>query len=234
MRYILILLLLSSPVSAEVYKTINPDGSVSYSDVQTKDSKSITPPGLTPTPAVKLAKKPQQKAQESKTPKRYTVFEITSPKNNQTIKNNNGQIPVTLKITPKLQDNFKHTISLVLDGSVVASKLTSANHTLKDVFRGRHSLSARLIDKNGTVLKSSNLVFVNVRRFSQLNKQLIQNREAPPPTDSDSDSDQTQTPWPTPADPDKPQNPWPTLPDYSNPKNVWPTPPGTTTPPASP
>jgi len=227
MRYLLLtLLILSTDVTAEVYKTINPDGSVSYSDVQSDNAKAITPPGLTPTPSVKLPKKAKTKPVDENKVLPYTTFKITSPSKNQTIRNNNGKVKVSIDIKPSLQTKFKHSISIFLDGREITSKLTTHSHVLKDIYRGRHSISAKLLDENGAILKVSNLVFVNVRRFSALNKKQLDQKQKPAETDtendSDSDSNNTQ--------PNDSQNPWPSLPDHSKPQNVWPSLPNTPPP----
>ena len=231
MRYLLLSLLIFSPVaSAEVFKTVNPDGSVTYSDVQTEGSKSITPPSLTPTPAVKLPEKKKPEPEDEGSPVPYKAFNISSPSANQTIRNNNGDVKVSIDIKPGLQTKFKHSISIFLNGREVASKLTSPAYTVNDVVRGRHSISARLLDENGVILKRSNLVFVNVRRFSKLNKQQIDQRQTKPETDSDQDQDSSGGDSQT----NDPQSPWPTLPDFSKPQNVWPTIPNTPPPGNSP
>ena len=232
MRYLLVTLLISSTIaSAEVFKTINPDGSVTYSDVQTEGAKEITPPGLTPVPGFKIPEKAKQtKDENNNKPLPYQLFRITSPISNQTLRDNNGNINISLEIKPELQTKLKHTVSISLNGRVVAKNLTAASHKLKDVYRGRHSISAKLIDANGAVLKSSNLVFINMRRFSALNKQQIDNRQTQPDTNDGTNDNNGNGSTPSSTN----QNPWPSLPDYSKPENVWPTPPGTPTPPASP
>ena len=235
MRYLLLsLLIFSSVASAEVFKTINPDGSITYSDVQTEGSKSITPPGLTPTPAVKLPPKKKIEPENNGQPVAYQAFKITKPSSNKTIRNNNGEITVSIDIKPALQTKFKHSISIYLNGREAAKKLSSSTYTLKDVVRGRHSVSARLLDKNGNVLKRSNLVFVNMRRFSTLNKKQIDQRQKPAETDQDSDTNSDPDSNQGGSESSDPQNPWPTLPDYSNPQNVWPSIPNTPPPSNSP
>ncbi len=229
MRYLLLTLLMFSPfASAEVFKTVNPDGSVTYSDVQSEGSKSITPPGLTPTPAVKLPEKKKPKPEDEDSPVPYKAFNIASPSTNQTIRNNNGNVKVSIDIKPGLQTKFNHSISIFLNGREIASKLKSPTYTLKDVVRGRHSVSARLLDKNGSILKRSNLVFVNMRRFSTLNKKQIDQRQKPADTDSDQDSDDDSNQ--NNSQSNDPQNPWPSLPDFSKPENVWPSLPNTPPP----
>ena len=162
-------MLLNTPAIAEVYKKTNPDGSIIYSDTPLDGGKAITPPGLTPTPSVKYPKK--QLTVETPTdnkPLVYSTFEITSPKDQAIIRGNNGNLSLTIGIEPPLQTAFKHSISIILDGLVVKTDLKSNSFQLKNLDRGRHTLSARLLDAKKKVLKSSSTLTVHIKRHSAL------------------------------------------------------------------
>lgn len=169
MRYLLLALLLSSAfASAEVFKTINPDGSTSYSDVKTEGAEAITPPELTPTPAVKLPKKKvaARPAEENKA-LGYKSFSISSPANNAVVRNNNGDVHITLSITPALQTSFKHSITVLLDGKPVKSDISTTQVKLSNIDRGMHSISAQIIEDK-KIIKSASPVTIHVKRQSKL------------------------------------------------------------------
>lgn len=171
MHYLLLTLLFTSSIaSAEVYKTTNPDGSTSYSDVPTEGSETITPPELTPTPAVKYPKKqvakPVDKDKKQALP--YTSFSISSPTNDETIRDNNGNVRISLDIAPKLQTDFKHSITILLDGKPIKTGLTSAQAQLNNIDRGMHSITAQIVAKDGKVLKTSSSVTIHMKRQSKL------------------------------------------------------------------
>lgn len=170
MRYILLTLLLTCGIaSAEVYKTTNPDGSTSYSDTPSEGAEAITPPELTPTPAVKY---PKKKPVEAKNDKEkavpYKSFNISSPSNDAIIRDNNGNISITLSLEPGLQTNFKHSINILLDGKIYKSGITSLSFNFKNIDRGMHQISATVVDSKNKMLKSAPSVIIHLKRHSKL------------------------------------------------------------------
>ena len=172
MRYLVLSLLLTSSIaSAEVYKTVNPDGSVTYSDVKTENAEAITPPELTPTPAVKYPKKkPAAKAddRDKKQALPYKTFIIASPVNNGTIRNNSGTILISMNIAPKLQTDYKHSLTILLDGKVAKEGITTMQAQLNNVDRGMHSITAQIIGKDGKLIKTSASITIHMKRHSKL------------------------------------------------------------------
>ena len=170
MRYLLLtFLLLSNHASAEVYKTINPDGSASYSDVPTNGTEPIKLPELTPTPAIKYPKKTiDTKKEDNKKALPYKSFTISSPEDNATIRDNNGNVAVQISSTPELQTSFKHSISFFLDGKIHKSGLTGNQIKLMNLDRGSHTISAKLLNANKKVLKSTQTITIHIKRQSKL------------------------------------------------------------------
>ena len=201
MRLFLILLTFTAyNAVAEVFKTINPDGSISYSDVQTDNAEAVTLPELTPVPAVKLPKKKVANATEKDKKKAlpYKSFSLNSPKDQATIFSNTGSVNLSLAIKPSLQTKFKHSISASLDGKTVKNNLTSASFQLNNLDRGKHTISAQILDADKKVLKSSKTITVYIKQHSSLHNQTPSNPNTPrpgyyvpPPT--------TPTPTPTPT-----------------------------------
>lgn len=171
MRLLLIsLLFISASLSAEIYKTILPDGSIGYSDTPQENAEIITPPELTPTPAVKLPPKKVPVKDDTQAAVDYQVFQISSPENDATIYDNNGSVTMSLNINPALQTSFKHTISVYLDSQPVAQQLTKNSYTFSNIDRGSHTLSARILGENNEILKTSNDVVIHMKRHSALHK----------------------------------------------------------------
>ena len=172
MRLLLIFLLFTSTyTSAEIYKTRNPDGSITYTDIESSDSTVITPPKLISTPGFKPKPAPAKKADEDKNkPLPYRLFSITTPANQSVINNNNGQITVNLTIKPALQTHFKHSITLLLDGKPTQTGLKSLTAKLNNIDRGSHTLSAQIIGQYKKILKTSTPVTFHMKRHSILHK----------------------------------------------------------------
>ena len=170
MRYLLLtLFILSTHATAEVYKTINPDGSTSYSDVPTNDQEPVKLPELTPAPAVKYPKKSiDKKKDDNMIALPYKSFTISSPENNAIIRDNNGNVTIQVNITPELQTSFKHSISFYLDGKIYKSGLSSNQIQMTNLDRGSHTISAKLLNANKKILKVTQTITIHVKRQSKL------------------------------------------------------------------
>ena len=160
--------LLSTAAQAEIYKSVNPDGSISYSDKPIAGGKAIIPPEITPAPAILIPRKLKPEDQDKDKPLPYKVFKLVSPTNNTTIRNNIGDVAVSLKIKPELQTKHKHTISIYLDNKEIVNNLSSSSYTVKNIDRGSHTISATLHDKTGKALKKSQSITLHLHRFSTL------------------------------------------------------------------
>lgn len=94
----------------------------------------------------------------------YDVFEFIAPKSNQAIRANDGDVSAMISVKPPLKKG--HTIAFYLDGKEV-SKGKSRTSNFKNLPRGEHTVSAKITDKSGRVVKSSSASFT-VLRFSKL------------------------------------------------------------------
>lgn len=94
-----LLLILCTSANAETYKHTDEEGITSYSDTQIEGSKEIiTPLGN----SIQLPKYTTKKKIVKEKPIFYTHLSILSPKHDATIRNNAGNIPVKLLLTPDL------------------------------------------------------------------------------------------------------------------------------------
>jgi len=164
MRLIATLLLLSitTGATAAVYKWVQPDGSIIYSDHPPQDNAS--PANLPPVQEIKIAPPPpsspettpDERAEKPRTTT-YTNLAITEPTANSTIRSNGGQVSVKLDLEPPLQKG--DSIAVVLDGKELGTgKGTTIN--LSNVARGDHSLRAVVRNAQGdTVIRSSTITF---------------------------------------------------------------------------
>lgn len=147
-----------------VYKTVNPDGSVSFSDqpqpgaveLHIAPVQTYQPPAL-PAPAPARAKPHAVSG--------YALVAIVSPRAGQTFHDGGGDVPVQVRVVPALHDGDR--IAITLDGKEVE---TSVAHSflLHNVFRGTHTLGARVIGANGEVRASAPTVTFYMHRTSRL------------------------------------------------------------------
>jgi hypothetical protein len=168
MRVIWILLLMASAaVHAEVYKSVNADGEVVYSDQPTRGAERIKMPVLpsyTPQPVTTLSRSTRAADQQS----HYEHFTLSGPANEATIRNNLGTVVIETVLTPALLLSQGHSIQYYLDGVAHGAAIDSTSLTLTNVDRGQHQLSASVLDAAGTVLISTAETTVFVKRNSKL------------------------------------------------------------------
>ncbi len=159
---------------AQMYKSIAPDGSITYSDQASKDASPLKLKPIStihtdkktsvPTPVVE-----KPKTKEKKPEVRYSIFKITSPLNNSNIRENSGTVSVQLEISPKLSTEQDHTISIKLDGKLLV-KGQSTQITLNNIDRGAHTISAYIHNKQGKMIHSTSPISFQLQRFSILHR----------------------------------------------------------------
>jgi len=162
-----LLFLFVMPATA-AYKWIAPDGSVSFSDhpphpdaekVPLSDTQTFTPAPITPP---KPTVKPDTEIEETTS---YSSVAIIQPAHDESIRDNTGNITVTVTIDPKLRIKRGHKVTIELDGAVITTT-TSGQATLSNVDRGSHTLRATIIDADGKTLSSSSESTFHLHRAS--------------------------------------------------------------------
>ncbi len=147
--------------AAPVYKHVDAQGHVTYSDKPSNDDDQpveLKPVSVIPGRKVAkpVAKRPAQDDQERKEkPVKYRL-EWLHPQPEQTFRNTGGQIEADLKIQPSLPEGTR--IELWLDGEKKA-KWQGAPVTLTEVWRGQHTLEARVVNAEGKTLARSSVTF---------------------------------------------------------------------------
>ncbi len=163
MLRVLILLVVAITVNAgSVYKWVDADGNVTFSDRPQPGSEEVNVQGLQTYKAQPI--KPTAAADPGSDPataKRYKTFTFTTPKSDQSFRDSGGTIPIELKLEPALRGG--HRIKLFLDGAVKGEG-RSASATLSNVDRGSHSLDAAVVDENGKEIARAGSVTFHLHR----------------------------------------------------------------------
>ena len=182
MRRILFILFISLSLSLaaapKVYKKVNPDGSVEYSDVPPDD----TAEPITLKPMQSISLQPLAPAQASQpapvkaVPFKYESIRILSPQDDEGIRSNNGDFTAKGELLPSLQRDLEHHLQWLLDGKEVpnANGLTL---NLKNVDRGTHQLQLRVVDFDGKVVIETPVISFHILRVSLGGENIY----APPP-----------------------------------------------------
>ena len=153
--------------SAAIYKWVDADGTVHFSDTPREGAEEVhvAPPQtysaprfapITPRPA------------EPEAPAAYERFELLAPADDAALRENTGAITLSFAVDPPLKTGAGHRLVVLLDGKPV-SESKSATLTLENVDRGTHSLQGQIVDARGTVLISSPSIMVHLLRHSILN-----------------------------------------------------------------
>jgi len=161
----LLCLLTSPPLGAGIYKTIDEEGNVYYSDRPTPGAEKVElpPPTVYTPPKLPAAGSPAASKQTDSKPA-YESLRILSPKPDEAIRSNNGDLIVEWAVDPPLKRRQGHRLMLILDGQEVPA--TGGRHQFKNLDRGTHTLSARILDRRGRVLAEAEPVTFHLLRIS--------------------------------------------------------------------
>ena len=95
-------------------------------------------------------------------PSIYTKLAFIAPRNNQVIKSGfNGEVSAMISLKPPLKKG--HKIAFELDGKEVIRSKSRMNN-FSNLSSGTHSVTTKVIDHRGNVLKTSSPVSFNVVR----------------------------------------------------------------------
>jgi hypothetical protein len=153
--------------AAVVYKWVDGDGVVHYSDQPVPGSEKIVTsaaPGRMGTVAV--APPPPGQQARQRPPAAPAVFAILSPNAEQTFVNE--PVPVRLDLQPEPSEDA--VLSWSLNGQVLAGQ-SGSQFTLPNLPRGAYNLSATLVDPNTRQAISSTSVTFYVQQPSLLSPQ---------------------------------------------------------------
>ncbi|QYJ85935.1 DUF4124 domain-containing protein [Shewanella mesophila] len=149
-----ILMLLTASATAAIYKWVDKDGKVHYSDspienAQAVEFKSNTENQIKLPPPVVRESAPKEPKQVGD----IYQMRITSPSEEETIRDNNGNITIIGSITPDLAKN--HVLVLLMDGQVTGAAQLTPVFNLENVDRGEHIFEIRALAQNGKQLAST-------------------------------------------------------------------------------
>jgi hypothetical protein len=152
---VLLLLAALVPVYAEVYRSVDEDGNVIFSDTPREGSESIELRETTVVPALK-----PQRRRSSSAPVAgnvalpYESIAIASPPHEETLRDQQ-QVDVSVALAPGLQTDFGHEVQLYVDGAPFGNPGSATQFVLEEVERGEHKLQAAVLDRSGRELKRS-------------------------------------------------------------------------------
>ena len=177
MRLTLVIVLLVTPpllLAGAVYKNVQPDGTVVYSDQPAQGAEELKLPELqtyTPTP-IRGGDDQDRAASAAADPAGFAGYQtvaVSSPEDDATLRDNAGTVSVSLTLEPALQ--VKHSVDIRMDGQSIG-KGRGTSISLTNVDRGTHTLLAVVLDETGKEVGRSDTLTFHLNRASLPRKQL--------------------------------------------------------------
>ncbi len=163
---ILNLVFISSVYAETVYKTVDAEGNIIFSDVPTDGAEvlEIEKAQTVNIPEVKRSEyRPVTKLIPDKI--EYTRLVITSPENDATIRSNAGNVSINVAIEPVLFED--DLLVLFVDGKEVGSG-KSLLFSLSNLDRGTHTVDVAVKNEKDEFLKRSAKLVFHLRKESKL------------------------------------------------------------------
>ena len=167
-RFPVLLILLSASVQADVYKSVDENGEVIFSDQPTPNAQRMKLPEL---PTYKALPVPSFSGSTKTAPvaSPYDSMKIVVPENDATIRDNQGIVRVEVVLEPPLKIKQGHKIQFYLNGEPHGIPVGTTTISFSNLDRGTYTLTTSVVDAGGAVLMTSDPVVFHLHRESVLN-----------------------------------------------------------------
>jgi len=165
LRLALVFSLVPLLAGAEIYKSVDSEGNVVFSDQPTPGAKQFLE-HLTPT-YVPLPLPQAEAATPSVVPtvaSYYTALRIRKPTAGETLREPGGVLTIELEVVPSLKSQEGHILVVAVDRNNLASHDNAAQVTLSNLAPGAHTLKAQIMDAAGQVQISSDSITFQMQR----------------------------------------------------------------------
>jgi hypothetical protein len=176
----LFLVVMATPLMAQVYKVVDKDGNVTFTDQPPGDgSKPVELAPISVIEAPKYEKKPAAEAEDGEGAEEMSLAQlrriygdlaIVSPQQEESVWRPDGPIPVAWSVGNALQPGMQVTI--YLDGKMYTST-TQVMIPIAGLDRGEHTVKAELRDKRNRVVSASDSITFFVRQPGLYNRARI-------------------------------------------------------------
>lgn len=165
MRRFPLIVLLAMPLlaSAQIYRYTDANGNVVLTDKPPQDAQAEQVDVRTPN-AVKVEPStlpPELEPFSKENMPAYRVLKIASPVANASVRSNNGDFKVTVRLDPVLRPG--HSLQVLLDGSPVGVAGNSPLQ-LRNIERGTHQLAVMVLDAQQNEVQRSEALTITVQR----------------------------------------------------------------------
>ena len=151
---------------SQVYRTIDENGNVVYTDKPAANSSSAQevaiPPVNSAAPPPDILRPAPPASREPAATSAAVSVSISSPANDEAIPVGPGNFDVVAAVEPALKSGQR--LQLLMDGEAQGEPQTSTLWQLINVFNGTHTLTINLLDADNQVIATSEPVIVHVLR----------------------------------------------------------------------
>ena len=154
----------SSVAGAALYKGLDANGKVVYSDTPFEDAKKYNPRSISVVDKAGASQDEATAVDKLPSEFKYLEFDIVTPADNQVI-GVDADVTVSLNLKPGLNSAKEHGIWLLVDGSPQVENSQSTTIQLGQMNRGNHRLQAQIRDSEGQVIVQSRTSIVFVQKI---------------------------------------------------------------------
>ncbi|MEX0604350.1 MAG: DUF4124 domain-containing protein [Marinobacter sp.] len=159
------------PATAEVYKHVDKNGNVTFSDEPQSGSEEVKVRPVTTITLPKMrdieAQQQRAKQTEQDNPEPYDRVAFTTPENNAAFWSGGGDVEFQVSSSPGLRQG--HRFEVDLDGQPVGQN-PGGTFTVRNMDRGTHNASVFVVDAQGQRVQSGNSITFTVHRPSVINR----------------------------------------------------------------
>jgi len=151
--FVLLSLLATAAVSADVWRWVDDDGVVHFSDTPREGAELVDVSASSRSTGTRLYRdtapaETDEPVAEAEEAFKYQNLSISSPGAEETLWNIEGTLSVSLSLSPGLQSG--HQVRVYFDGD--ARMVNSTSFTIDEVYRGVHNIQAEVLDATGRLM----------------------------------------------------------------------------------
>lgn len=165
------LILMAAPLSAEsgeVYRQVDAQGNVTYTDEPVKGTEAeqikVKPVTTVTLPKLEAVREPERlRKRVEEEGSAYDSVRFEAPGNDEAFHSGSGNVEFRVSSSPSLRDGHKYEVTL--DGQPVGQS-SSGTVMVRNVYRGTHDAGVNIIDSNGVTIKSGETITFTIHRPS--------------------------------------------------------------------